>query len=408
MTLFGRRRLLLGVLAGALGSVALAWVLFDPARRLARLLRHRHPRGRPAGRRRPGAGLEPAGTCARGTLGPLVRADPRRDRGRSRSATSSSASSTSTTTTSALFHGGYLWLALFTAVLIAVLAHPAARLGGLLARPPLLWLGLRSYSFYLWHWPVLALTRPGIDVSLPRGILIPLQLLAVLGLADLSYRFVELPFRAPARAAATCPTAGSATAARRSLVAVPAVVARWSAGAGSSRPAAATSTPGVAAASTAEFARVDGRSRPPQRGAAARRPPRIVALGDSVMIGAKDRLAARLGPRFSMNAKVGRQADEFVDLAERLQARGGHVDALIIQMGNNGPLYGDEMEALRKATSQRRRALPDQRPRARSPGRTSPTTRSPKPPRTWPHTTLIDWRVGRRRSRRSLPGTTST
>ena len=79
--------------------------------------------------------------------------------------------------------------------MIAVIAHPAARLGGLLARPALVWLGLRSYSFYLWHWPVLALTRPGLDVSLPRGVLIPMQLLAVLALADLSYRFVELPFR---------------------------------------------------------------------------------------------------------------------------------------------------------------------------------------------------------------------
>ena len=50
------------------------------------------------------------------------------------SATWSSASSTSTTTTSALFHGGYVWLALATALLIGVLAHPAARLGGLLAQ----------------------------------------------------------------------------------------------------------------------------------------------------------------------------------------------------------------------------------------------------------------------------------
>src|SRR4029077_14787022 len=95
----------------------------------------------------------------------------------------------------ALFHGGYLWLALFTARLIPALAHPAARLGSLLALPPVVWLGLRSYSFYLWHWPVLALTRPGGDVSMPRGVLIPLQLLAVLALAELSYRFVEVPFR---------------------------------------------------------------------------------------------------------------------------------------------------------------------------------------------------------------------
>ena len=40
------------------------------------------------------------------------------------------------------------------------------------------------------------------------------------------------------------------------------------------------------------------------------------------MIGAKDKLAARLGPRFSMNAKVGRQADEFVAIAQRLKRAG--------------------------------------------------------------------------------------
>ena len=28
----------------------------------------------------------------------------------------------------------------------------------------MVWLGLRSYSFYLWHWPILMLTRPHLDV----------------------------------------------------------------------------------------------------------------------------------------------------------------------------------------------------------------------------------------------------
>ena len=53
-----------------------------------------------------------------------------------------------------------------------------------------------------------------------------------------------------------------------------------------------------------------------------------------------------------MNAKVGRQADEFVKLARRLKAGGGRIDALIVQMGSNGPLYSDEMEDLRRATSE--------------------------------------------------------
>ena len=44
-------------------------------------------------------------------------------------------------------------------------AHPAARLGSLIARPPTILVGLRSYSFYLWHWPAGA--DPAGDRRLP-------------------------------------------------------------------------------------------------------------------------------------------------------------------------------------------------------------------------------------------------
>jgi lysophospholipase L1-like esterase len=74
-------------------------------------------------------------------------------------------------------------------------------------------------------------------------------------------------------------------------------------------------------------------------------------LGDSVMIGAEDDLAARLGPGFSMDAKVGRQADEFIAIVEKIKKAGHHPQAMVIQWGNNGPLYGEDMAALRKATT---------------------------------------------------------
>ena len=203
--------------------------------------------------------------------------------------------------------------------MIAVIAHPAARLGGLLARPPLVWLGLRSYSFYLWHWPVLALTRPGLDVSLPRGVLIPLQLLAVLALADLSYRFVELPFRGKRKLPAI-PDDWLRVGRPRSLFAVVAIVLLVGWG-GISR-AAATISSRRRRRLDRGIRQGDGQARRPRPADRGRRhragnPPRIVAFGDSVMIGAKEKLAARFGRRFSMNAKVGRQANEFVDLARR-------------------------------------------------------------------------------------------
>ena len=63
------------------------------------------------------------------------------------------------------------------------------------------------------------------------------------------------------------------------------------------------------------------------------------------MIGARDQLARRLGSRFSMNARQGRQAKDFVKLVHKLRAHHRHPDALVIQMGNNGPLYSDDMAA---------------------------------------------------------------
>ena len=193
MKLFGRTRLLLGVAVGALASVALAWLLFDPGSDASRVYygTDTHAVGLLAGvalalvwsptelrRRRTGPLVGPildvVGVLALAYVVLCFLHVHDYDL--------------------ALWHGGYLWLALVVALLLAVLVHPATRLGAILGQAPLLWLGLRSYSFYLWHYPVLMLTRPGLDVSLPRGVLIPLQLLAVLALADLSYRFVELPF----------------------------------------------------------------------------------------------------------------------------------------------------------------------------------------------------------------------
>ncbi|MBS1679512.1 MAG: acyltransferase [Actinobacteria bacterium] len=373
MKLFGRGRLLIGVLAGAAGSVALAWILFDPGHDASRIYygTDTHAVGLLAG-----VALalvwSPVELRTHKSFGPLV--GPILD--------ALGAVALGYLILSfvhvhdydlALWHGGYAWVAIATALLVAALAHPAARLGGIIGRPALLWLGLRSYSFYLWHWPVLAMTRPGVDVNLPRGVLVPLQLLACLALADLSYRFVELPFsgkaKLPGRGGAWLKVARPAL-----IVAVLGVilVVGWS---GIVKAGKATST--AAAASTVTSVHVPAKAeRSPRRepqadpsppkppGEAkhhrapshktlppAKRWPRIVMLGDSVMIGAEEQLARRLGPGFSMDAKVGRQADEFLKIIEKIKREGHHPAAMVIQWGNNGPLYGEDMERLRAATT---------------------------------------------------------
>ena len=78
-------------------------------------------------------------------------------------------------------------------------ANAPARTGfgvdNLLTLRPVVWIGLISYSLYLWHWPVIVLARHasiGELTAFQKLLLVPMMTL----LAILSWRFVEQPFRA--------------------------------------------------------------------------------------------------------------------------------------------------------------------------------------------------------------------
>jgi peptidoglycan/LPS O-acetylase OafA/YrhL len=72
---------------------------------------------------------------------------------------------------------------------------PGTRVGAFLAWRPLVFVGLISYSAYLWHQPLFALARyVGLDGDLEPGIAVVLCG-ATLVLATFSWRYVETPFR---------------------------------------------------------------------------------------------------------------------------------------------------------------------------------------------------------------------
>jgi peptidoglycan/LPS O-acetylase OafA/YrhL len=82
-----------------------------------------------------------------------------------------------------------------TALLMMLAVRPQGRSWPeqVLKSAPLTWLGLRSYSLYLWHWPVFVLLRW--TVGLETAGLQTLALGLSFVLAALSYRFVEMPVR---------------------------------------------------------------------------------------------------------------------------------------------------------------------------------------------------------------------
>ena len=67
--------------------------------------------------------------------------------------------------------------------------------GRALALPPLLVIGLISYSLYLWHWPVFSFVRYIFGDINDQPYMILLSILVMLTLSVLSYRFVEIPSR---------------------------------------------------------------------------------------------------------------------------------------------------------------------------------------------------------------------
>ena len=94
-----------------------------------------------------------------------------------------------------LYQGGLALLALITAALIAAAVHPRAHVGRLLDLAPLRWVGTRSYSIYLWHWPIFALTRPELDLPLDAAAALVLRVALTALAAEVSYRVVETPIR---------------------------------------------------------------------------------------------------------------------------------------------------------------------------------------------------------------------
>ncbi len=78
------------------------------------------------------------------------------------------------------------------AVALAALC-PGTRLARALAWPPLQLLGMMCYSLYIWHWPMLGWVMPGKAEMAPATFAagLSLYLFLVVGVAALSYRFIE-------------------------------------------------------------------------------------------------------------------------------------------------------------------------------------------------------------------------
>lgn len=88
----------------------------------------------------------------------------------------------------------YAALPVAGAALVIAFGTAETRVGRLLSWPPLVFIGLISYSTYLWHQPLFAFARH-MSLEEPPAIVFALLALAAFGMGAASWRLIERPFR---------------------------------------------------------------------------------------------------------------------------------------------------------------------------------------------------------------------
>jgi peptidoglycan/LPS O-acetylase OafA/YrhL len=84
-----------------------------------------------------------------------------------------------------------------SAMILASGRHGSSMVGKILSLKPITFIGLISYSVYLWHWPLIVFTKMGFLPEIPRRHIfyVPIIVALSLILGYLSWRFIEQPFR---------------------------------------------------------------------------------------------------------------------------------------------------------------------------------------------------------------------
>lgn len=92
-----------------------------------------------------------------------------------------------------LYRGGYWLFAAVVALLIVLVQHPACVMRRVLAWKPLVYVGGRSFSIYLVHYPIILIMNPATRTQALAWWEPIVQLMVVLVVGELFYRVIEAP-----------------------------------------------------------------------------------------------------------------------------------------------------------------------------------------------------------------------
>jgi peptidoglycan/LPS O-acetylase OafA/YrhL len=235
------------------------------------------------------------------------------------------------------------------AAIIMSVVHPASRFAPVLQNPIFLWIGERSYAIYLWHWVIFQVTRPSVDLAGKEWALYSLRILIVLALSDISLRYVELPIRRGVIQywfkGLKYRTKRERTQQTRTFSVITVIVLLLAAfvsvraiGIANEQRQKLEDSLSVKVPAVSEVV-TDG----------------LWVTGDSVILGIRSKLG-QTHPISIMNARIGRQAPELLEVMLQDQKQASNVP-VIFNLGNNNALSREQTVAIFEAVKNQPRII---------------------------------------------------
>ncbi|OUB25918.1 acetyltransferase [Bacillus thuringiensis serovar yunnanensis] len=289
-----------------------------------------------------------------------------------------------------VYYGGMLLLSIVTAILVAVLAHPASLLNKLLKFKPLHWIGVRSYGLYLWHYPIFVLTSPIGEGGQTHVIRFIFQLLLSFIMAQLSWKFIENPIRQGTFSIRghirlkNWRISNFSFGSRLMFICVLLVpiVAIWGLSTASytkdsfqtntveaikkehskelTSPQNKASDESISKSNKPEAEGIQKPKDVDQKVAdnsnQSKEPLKVTAIGDSIMVGVTPYLK-EVYPNIIIDAEVGRQMSQAVSRVQLLINKGELGDYVIIGLGTNGTFSNEKLTTLLELIGNNRKVL---------------------------------------------------
>ncbi|QTH59612.1 acetyltransferase [Corynebacterium hindlerae] len=250
------------------------------------------------------------------------------------------------------YRGGLVAASLSTAIVLFSVIRETGPVSWLFRMRWLRWFGDRSFSIYLWHWPILVLVREQLIDVAPGNRVLPGVLAAALSipLAMWSYTYIENPFRRLGYAGVIKQAAGQFAGARTG-----ALVQHVGAMAVASLAVIAIATAPKQSALETDLMALAAHPQQAAEKAAAVPPPAevrefpegtsITAIGDSVMLASLLPLQEKF-PGIYVDAAVSRHYTAGIPLLEKMAAEDTLDPFVVLGFGTNGSSFPGQIDQM--------------------------------------------------------------